>query len=242
MQNNVSLACIVKNSEDVLDTFFLWAMDNFKEINVVVDDKNDDNTMGVVKYWQDKSSCINVMVNPFDNFSAQWNRAIEMSTKPFCIYVGADEILEDLPPNAIEKFMNTTNSDCGAMMRYNLQRDDEHYNKRGYPDTQLRVIKMSSGIRMNGKVVDETLALKPIHKASILPWHIIHYGHIRPENALRLKGKDRVVFASDDNCDGEMLDKHGEDWFIVRNETWNQDEYLTKLPDRIVKHSRRYWG
>jgi len=242
MQNNVSLACIVKNSEDVLDTFFLWAMDNFKEINVVVDDKNDDNTVGVAKYWADKSSSINLMIHPFDNFSSQKQRAYNMSTKEYSILIDADEILEDIPPNGIENFMNATKSDYGLLHRYNLQRDDEHYNRQGYPDTQLRVIRMSSGIRMNGKLVDETLGVSQNHKGNILPWHIIHYGHVRSINALKLKGKDRLVFADHDSCDGEKLKEHGEDWFIERNVIWNRDEYLSSLPNHIVEQSKKYWS
>ena len=241
MQSNVSLAVIIKNSEDCIDTFFSWAVDNFEEINVVLDTENDDNTAAKCLFWDDLHGSINLVRYPFDNFSAQWNRAIEMSTKPYCIYMGCDEILEEVHPEGIENFMKRTNADVGVLPRYNLQRDDEHYNAGGYPDNQLRVIRMDSGIRMNGKVVDETLGTDRLTMLAVLPWNIIHYGQIRNDEALKQKGIDRLPFAEADGCDGSALLEHGDNWFIHRNVEWNKDENLFALPKHILKQSRKYW-
>jgi len=216
-------------------------MDNFKEINVVVDMDNDDNTMDKVLSYAKLSDAVNVVIHKFDNFSAQWNRAIEMTTKDFCIYMGADEIMEEIPDNGIERFMNATKADVGVLDRYNLQRDDEHYNVKGFPDRQFRVIRMSSGIKMDGKVVDESLGMTRETKINILPWACIHYGHIRNVEALKLKGKDRNPFANDDNADGKGLSEHGEDWFIVRNTEWDKANYIKELPIKTLAQSRRYW-
>ena len=243
MQNNVSLAVIIKNSEDTISTFMSWALDNFPEINIVVDSNNDDDTMGeIFKYTREPGyEQVNIKIHPFDNFSAQWNRAIEMSTKDFCVYMGADEIIEEMPSDSIEKFMDITHSDVGAFKRYNLQRDDEHYNMSGYPDTQFRVIRMSSGIRMDGKVVDESLGITKDTNINVFPWHIIHYGHIRNQDALKLKGKDRLPFAEADDADGNGLREHGEDWFIHRNIEWDNDVNLRSISSYTLKHSRKYW-
>jgi len=241
MQDNISLAVIIKNSEDVIDMFFKWAKDNFSEINVVVDTKNDDMTLAKCLTWEENCNAINVVEYKFDNFSAQWNRAIEMSTKKFCIYMGADEIMEEMPHNGIENFMNASKVDVGVLDRYNLQRDEDHYNIKGFPDRQFRIIRMSSGIKMDGKVVDETLGMTKETKIGILPWGIIHYGHIRPKSALLLKGKDRKVFAKDDNADGKGLGEHGDSWFIYRNLEWDKGPYLKEVPLTVMVQNRLYW-
>lgn len=240
MQNNVSLAVIVKNSEDVWHPFMKWALDNFPEINIVVDSDNDDGTMDAVSHYGDRVG-VNVVVHKFDNFSAQWNRAIEMTTKKFCIYMGADEIMEEMPPDGIEKFMDRSKAHVGVIDRYNLQRDDEHYNMTTFPDRQLRVIRMSTGIKMDGKVVDETLGVDRYTPMEVLPWACIHWGHIRTKDALLLKGKDRLPFAKADEADGGGLEVHGENWFLYRNEEWDKETYLKALPPHTLKQNRKYW-
>lgn len=245
MQNNVSLCTIVKNSEDVFHKFMNWGLDNFPEINVVVDTTNDDDTMDAVLHYSKNgyAGCgrVNILVHPFDNFSKQWDRAIEMTTKDFCIYMCCDEIIEELPPDGIEKFMNRAKIHVGVLNRYNLQRDPHHYNTIGYPDRQLRVIRMSTGIKMDGKLVDESLGVDRFTPMEVLPWSIIHWGHIRNKKALALKGKDRLPFAKFDDADGGGLEVHGENWFIYRNEEWDKEFYLKELPDHIENQNRKYW-
>ena len=242
MQYNVSLAVIVKNSDDVLGTFFEWAIDNFPEVNMVVDTKNDDMTESVVATYKQKyPDQINLKFCQFDNFSAQKQRAINMCTKPFCLLMDADEIMVEIPDNGIEKFMNATQADVGVLDRYNLQKDDEHYNAKGFPDRQFRVIRMSSGIKMDGKVVDETLGMTKETNISILPWACIHYGHIRNTKSLLLKGQDRKPFAADDGADGKGLNEHGENWFIFRNIEWNKGSWLKEVPLNVLIQNRRYW-
>ena len=235
MQNNTSLCTIMKNCEDVLDTFFKWASQNFSEINIVVDPKNDDNTLRRVLY---RSDYFNVKVHPFDDFSSQKQRACDMCTKPYAVLIDSDEILEEIPENGIENFMWRTNADVGVLPRYNFQGDDEHF--LHYPDHQFRVIKVSSNVKMNGKPVDERLNTTKDHMLAILPWHILHYGHIREESALKLKGKDRIKFMNDDPCDGQPLLIHGEDWFIKRNELWNKE--ALSVPKNITEYSRKYFN
>jgi glycosyltransferase involved in cell wall biosynthesis len=241
MQNNVSLCTIVKNSEDTIDMWCSWAIDNFTEINIVVDDENTDQTLEKCNQWANSSDSINLYVHKFDNFSSQKQRAYDMCTKPFAILIDADEILEELPPDGLESTMEKSGTDVGVLMRYNLQKNVQHYNRTLYPDSQLRLIRMSSTIKMNGKLVDESLDVPINTKLTMLPWHIIHYGHIRPTDALKLKGKDRIIFADVDVCDGDALKQHGEDMFIERNKEWDTDKFLAKVPKRILAHSRKYW-
>jgi len=241
MQNNVSLCTIVKNSSDVINNFYDWAVDNFEEINIVVDSENDDETLPYVMSLGAINPRVHVLVNKFDNFSSQWDRSIEMSTKDFCIYMNCDEIIEELPPNGIEKYMNRTKAHVGVLNRFNLQRDQEHYNGIAFPDRQFRVIRMSTGIKMDGKVVDESLGIDRFTPVELLPWALIHWGHIRNPNALLLKGRDRKKFAEYDDADGRGLMAHGENWFLHRNIEWNRDEFLKDTPNNILNQSRKYW-
>jgi len=228
----------MKNCEDVVETFFNWGTANFTEINVVLDIDHSDST--VLKCYAFKEcfpNIINLYKREFDNFSKQKQNAYDMCTKPFAVLIDADEIIEEMPDNGIADFMNVSKADVGYFARYNLQGDDEHC--YGYPDHQYRVVRKSSGIKMNGLPVDERLAIENCRVVQ-MPWDIIHYGHIRPVEALKLKGKDRMAFADCDPCDGEMLKKHGEDWFIERNKLWNEKRSV--VPIWVTNYSRKYWA
>lgn len=236
MQIDTSLCTIMKNCADVIPTFYSWAVENFDEINIVVDPNNDDDTYQYVMDINRINPFVHVLTHEFDDFSSQKQRAYDMCMKQYAILIDSDEIIEEMPENGIANFMKKVKADVGVLRRYNFQGDDEHFIH--YPDSQFRVIKMNSGIRMNGKFVDETLATNSDHILSLLPWNILHYGHIRPTEALKLKGKDRIKFANCDDCDGSMLKTHGEGWFIKRNEIWNQ--YSLSVPKYIVDYSRKY--
>jgi len=240
MQTNVSLAVIVKNSADVLDVFFRWATDNFREINVVVDTDNDDLTLDKCLHWDSKYESIHLKQHKFDDFSSQNNRAIDMSSLDYCLHIDADEILESMPDDMLEMHMIKSKSDVGSFNRLNLQCDYAHYNVDTRPDTQLRLIRMASNLRMNGKLVDESIELKCDTIVSHIPIDIIHFGHVRTNAALLLKGRDRLVFASDDSCDGQSLMLYGEDWFIERNKKWNVASNLKKLQKTTIEQIERY--
>lgn len=236
MQNNVSLCAIVKNSADTIDMFVRWGLDNFPEINLVVDTENDDETAELCCSWEDGYNNIHVNFHKFDNFSNQKQRSIDMATKDYVLIIDSDEIMEDLPDNFIENSISRSGYDILAFPRYNLQKDYKHFYTRGYPDFQYRATKKCFA-KMNGKPVDETLELSD-RRFGNYPFHIIHFGHIRSEEHLLLKGKDRFPFAKDDGCDGSSLIKHGEDWFRYRNLEFNN--YLADLPQSIINQIERY--
>lgn len=220
MHNDVGISVIAGNTADTLDIFFQWATTYFDEINVVVQPNNFDDTLELCKHWATLDS-VKLQVHEFDNFSAQFQRAIDMCTKPWCIQLGADEILDDFPYAHLPQMMERLNKKVGVFPRLNLQRDYKHFNSRGYPDYQQRLIKMNAGIGMDGKEVDETLNVNPADTVLLDQLPIIHFGHIRPEAALRQKGRDRKRFAAQDRCDGQQLKEVGIEWFIVRNAAWD---------------------
>ena len=239
MQSNVSLCVIVKNSEDTIDMFMNWALDNFEEVNLVVDPENDDSSLEICCAWEDGYDQVNLLVHPFDNFSNQRDRSFEMATKDYVMFIDTDEIMEPMPPNILEKTFKAMKRDILAFPRLNLQRDHKHYHISSYPDYQLRLVERYNA-KMDGKPVDETLDTngKLIDVFANGNLRIIHFGHIRPKKWLKLKGKDRLPFAKDDGCDGSMLIKHGEDWFLNRNEDF--DKNICPLSGDIIKHIEKY--
>lgn len=242
MQDNVSLCAIVKNSEDTINAFMEWGLSNFPEINLVVDDHNNDNTLEICNFWG-MNEKVNVLVHTFDNFSSQWNRSFEMASKDYILYMGVDEIMEELPPNALAKMLSITKKDILAFPRYNLQFNVDNYHTDSYPDYQLRFTHKSNA-KMNGKLVDETFDIinKSIHIANNI--HIIHFGHIRNERWLLFKGEDRTKFKEDDSCDGKMLELYGNRWFIERNSEFEQNIKLlsNKTIDQIKKYKKYLMG
>lgn len=235
----VGVSMIAGNTADTLDVFFTWAVDNFDEVNVVVQPENYDNTIGLCVFYADQyPGIINLKVHPFDNFSAQFQRAIDMCTKEWVFQLGADEILADFPYERIPTMMDRMKKDVGVLPRFNLQRDYKHFNKDGYPDYQQRLIRMGTGIGMDGSVVDEHLNAAPSQMGILEALPMIHFGHIRPPAALQQKGVDRIKFAEDDACDGPKLKEFGENWFIKRNEEW--DRQAQPMMSQHVKWIEKY--
>ena len=230
MENKtIGISMIAGNAADTLVVFFEWARAHFTEINVVVQPRNYDNTLELCTEYAEKyPDQIKLQIHEFENFSAQLDRAIAMCTCDFVIVMGSDEILGKFPYEHIPSMLDRMQKDVGMLPRFNLQRDINHYNPMGYPDWQYRIIRMSSGVHYNGKVVDETLDVPIESCIGIEALPIIHFGHIRPEAALKQKGRDRKKFADQDACDGPQLNEVGTDWFIVRNKSW--DEVARPVP------------
>lgn len=234
--DNVAISMIAGNCADVLPTFFKWATAHFSEINVVCQTENYDDTEQVCKDWANEHQSIKLQFHPFDNFSAQFQRSIDMCSRPWCIQLGADEILTEFPYDKIPDVIERTHKKVGILPRYNLQRDHMHFHKPGYPDYQRRIIKMDEGIGMDGNVVDETLNVEPEDCMWFNAIHIIHFGHIRPAHALKQKGIDRKKFAEHDKCDGKQLLEIGTEWFIERNKLWNEAAYpLSSIDVRWIE-------
>jgi hypothetical protein len=229
---------IAGNTADTLDIFFAWAVDNFEEVNVVCQPENFDDTLEVCKMWEEGNERIRLQIHEFDNFSAQFQRAIDMCTKDWVFQLGSDEILAEFPYGQIPKLMDRMKKDVGVLPRFNLQRDYKHYNADGWPDWQQRLIRMNCGVGMDGAVVDEHLNAAPSQMAILEALPMIHFGHIRPPAALRQKGTDRLRFAEDDACDGPKLKEFGEQWFIKRNEEW--DKAATPMMSQHIRWIEKY--
>lgn len=225
----VSVCMIAKNCADTIPMTLLWAIDNFEEIIVVVSNHNDDRTLDEVSYYANKYPGIRVLVHEFDNFSSQKNRAFDMATKPWILSVDSDEIYEkNIPWDRIVTKMDSIGKTIGSFYLYNLQKDYFHY--RVPMELKARLMKREIA-RMDGKSVDEGIDMSS-GKVIQFPYAHIHFGHVRTEKALLLKGKDRIKFKDEDKCDGPGMEIHGERWFIERNKEWNNK--IEKCPGEVI--------
>lgn len=236
LSKNVSVCMIAKNCADIIDTSLRWAVDNFEEINIVVDTENADGTRNMVMCFADAWDSIHVKFHKFDNFSAQKNRAFEMATRPWVLSVDSDEIYEqDVEWDRLTESLDRSKIEVASFQLYNLQKDLDHYLPPILP--KIRLIKRNIA-KMDGRLVDEGLDFanrKTIH----FPYAHIHFGHVRTEVALKQKGVDRVVYKQTDPCDGPGLTQFGDDWFIKRNESW--DQRVTRVPRTVRETINKYW-
>ena len=51
MNPGVAISMIAGNTDDTLDVFFHWAIENFDEVNVVCQPDNYDATLETCKHW-----------------------------------------------------------------------------------------------------------------------------------------------------------------------------------------------
>lgn len=234
--DNISVCMIAKNCADIIGTSLRWACDNFDEVNVVVDPNNDDSTASFIasELFNPK---IRVKFCEFDNFSAQKQRALDMATKPWILLLDSDEIFEDgVPWKHICKMLDKNFMQAASFYRFNLQRDVDHFK---LPIEYVRRLVKKEHAKMDGKSVDETLEC-PNEFTTHLAYGIIHFGHIRSNDALMLKGKDRIKFIDSDPCDGPGMKKHGDKWFIERNDLWNEN--VAVVPENVKRTIRKYYA
>ncbi len=85
---------------------------------------------------------------------------------------------------------------------------------------------------------------KPVHEVRIGEGrgsnnhpHIVHWGHLRKEEDLKMKSIMRTKYAIWDRADGAQLLK-SDNWFAERNEQW--DEQIEKLPKSTYRLVKRH--
>ena len=236
----VSLCTIAKNCADILPTYFNWATCNFSEINIVYDESEDDTKEILFDWYHSQNGHgykIYMQQSVFKDFSSQKSKALRMAKKKWILLIDSDEIAEEVDWDKIVEAADRLNYDAICLDRYNLQKDFNHYKIPG-PEKIIRLIRKEIA-EMDGKEVDESIRTDKIKRLLISPYSIIHFGHVRSEQALLLKGKDRIAFADSDPCDGPGLKKHKEKWFIDRNKIWNSNVSL--VPNSIKDAIERYF-
>jgi len=229
----VSVCIIAKNCADIIPVTLRWATETFEEVCVVCDPENDDDTGDLLYSWGDR---IKLKYHPFDNFSEQKNRVFEMATRDWILSVDSDEIFElDIPWDLLVQKMEKDGVEVGGFQLYNIQKDLDHY--RNPTEPKFRLMRREHA-KMDGKPVDEGIHMGN-KKFFLFPYAHIHFGHIRNETALLLKGKDRIKWKDIDPAGGPGLREHGERFFVERNKEW--DKQIAEVPSFVRKAIKRYW-
>ena len=225
----VSLCLVVANTDDCIDRFFHWAIPRFEDIVVLKSDSDDQTDQIIDRYYNEFKNQISVHYQPIKNIADQKQSCINLSKKEWKLIVDADEVLEDNDWDLQVKKLESQNIDLCFLPRYNLQKDENHFLSKAYPDMQPRLF--NSRVKFSNDPMHETHHVMTGYRDStgINDCHIIHWGHIRSESHNLWKSKMRKKYASTDLCDGEGLLSH-ENWFHERNEILKYNENVNPIP------------
>lgn len=230
---NVTLCTIVADCEDCLPRFFSWCLPVFENI-VIVTSESKDNTIQIIQKVKIENPHIILEHREMDNFAKQKQFSIDLAPTEWKIIIDADEILEDLDLDSYVEKLTACNTDLIVFPRFNLQGDEYHYLKACYPDFQGRLF--NSRVKYN-LIIPIHEQLMGARKQNTSKKHIIHWGHIRPEQQLQRKSNVRKKFANYDLIDGEGLFKYS-NWFHERNSDLNKQ--TKPLPKKIITRIKEY--
>ena len=229
----VTVCTIACNAEDTISRFFNWVYPRFENIVIVTSD-SEDNTVEIAQNFASaRPERFTHIHKEMSSFAAHKQLSLDAAPTEWKLIVDADEIFEEEDWDKAIKVM-PSNINMLAFPRYNLQKDEEHYHKESYPDYQTRLV--------NSKVKFDKS--KPVHEVLIGEGrgsnnrpHIIHWGHLRTEQDLKMKSMMRTKYAIWDRADGAQLLK-SDNWFAERNEQW--DEQIEKLPKSTYRLVKRH--
>jgi hypothetical protein len=228
----VSLCLVVANTDDCIDRFFHWAIPRFEDIIILKSDSDDQTDQIIDRYYNEFKNQISVHYQPIKNIADQKQSCINLSEKEWKLIIDADEVLEDNDWDLQVQKLESQNIDLCFLPRYNLQKDENHFLSKAYPDMQPRLF--NSRVKFSNDPMHETHHVMTGYRDStaINDCHIIHWGHIRSESHNLWKSKMRKQYANTDLCDGEGLLSH-KNWFHERNEILKYNETINSIPPHI---------
>jgi hypothetical protein len=239
MINKLVTACMVaQNCEDTIKMVLEELVKNFENIIIVYDDSFD-NTESILQQYLKLYPSIKLYKNKFIDIGQQKTYATSMAETGWVIIIDSDEFISEVDFDKYVTFAEKNNIGAYYFKRYNLINDLYHYRSVGFPDNQLRMMR-----KIHSKVYE------PVHHRyydipkgmkimEINQGYLVHLGDIRNEKYLIQKGKDRIKFVDNDECDGNQL-KEDINWFVTRKELWKKDAEL--LPENIQNLIRGYCG
>jgi glycosyltransferase involved in cell wall biosynthesis len=231
--NNVTLCTIAADCEDCLPRFFAWCLPIFKNI-VIVTSESEDTTLRIIQKVASENPHIIVKHRELDDFARQKQFCADLAPTEWKIIIDADEILEDIDLDACIKKLTAATADVMAFPRFNLQSDEYHYLKAGYPDFQERLFNSRVTYNLDAPIHEQ---LEGARKKGTSNKHIIHWGHVRSEQQLLRKSDVRKKFAGCDAIDGQGLLAYP-NWFHARNRYFNGQ--TESLPKKIIKRIKEY--
>lgn len=116
----ISLCMIVKNEKEVLERCLSSVMDCFDEI-IIVDTGSKDSTKEIARKFTDKIFDFDWC----DDFSKARNFAFSKSTKPYVMWLDADDVLKDESKQKLMDLKKTLEPDVAQVyMKYNIDFDE----------------------------------------------------------------------------------------------------------------------
>lgn len=142
----ISLCMIVKDEEEVLGRCLESIADIVDEI-IIADTGSTDGTVEIARRYTER-----VYHFPWqDDFSAARNFAFSKATKEFCMWMDADDVLEQADHDALKSFKLMLSTDIDmVMMRYHVA-----FNERGIPAFSYyreRIVRNDGRFRFRGRV------------------------------------------------------------------------------------------
>lgn len=165
----ISLCMIVKDEEDVLGRCLASIKDLVDEI-IIVDTGSSDKTKLVAKEYTDQVYSFHWI----DNFSAARNYSFSKATKDYCMWMDADDVMDDNNRTEFMKLKQSLTPDTDiVMMRYNTAFDEDgrpsfwYYRERLIRNNQNYLWQgaVHEVITPNGKIVysDAAISHKKLH-------------------------------------------------------------------------------
>ena len=168
--DTLSICIIAKNEEKNL----LKCLESIKAIAdevILVDTGSVDNTISIAEKYDAK-----VIKFPWqNNFSSARNKALEMASKDWILYLDCDEALDSSQTHEIKKVLNNSNH-LGFRLKLINVIDNKAYNGKYV----LRIIKNNSGFYFSGKINENLMNSKYresyINKVMNLDYLLYNFG------------------------------------------------------------------
>lgn len=196
----ISCFTITQNAADCAGFTIREMCMRFQEVNVVVAPSEDATEAIVYGLEAEFPGTLNVQLHDFDTHSAQYQRALDMCTRDWCLQLSSDEFL--LPGTDWEKLMNVESDfrDGYRFSRYFCVYGLGYYNSSVYPDIGLRFVRNGKA-EITAAEIHEALRLTgPCQRDRIgnIAEHIIDIGDIRTSWHLGIKSVSRHRWYSGD--------------------------------------------
>ena len=159
----ISLCMIVKNEEEVLARCLSSAQAIVDEI-IIIDTGSTDSTMEIARRFTDKVFCFTWI----DDFSAARNASFSKATMDFCMWLDADDVLEEKDRRALAELKANLTCDV-VMMKYHTA-----FDANGNPTFTYyreRLIRRKAGLQWQGAVHEAIVPMGKILYSNIAVCH-----------------------------------------------------------------------
>ena len=239
---NLSVAMIVKDEEEILESCLEWVCLKLgDELQVVVvDGGSTDNTLEICRLGSTWFRDFDLIQNPMpDSFAEQRNLALANCEGDWVLQIDADETYNSHLLKNICEMCNQDKIDAWAFPTFHLHRDENHYYAEAYPDYHIRLFRNDPLIRYEGEVHE--LITGPgvgFEEAwsNLLPRtainndvHLLHWSLLKSDEGLRAKGERWMQFA--ERSAGKGVTLSGPEHFVDAKHDWTSK--VRRIPEAM---------